>query len=135
MKLKEIHSLFLERGCTRVFVKLLAPNDNSKNQIYLLECNPRLTASFAFYTQIELKNQLTPLFLIHLAQFIQLNSEINSNDIQDQINSANLVGSEITQKNQDSQTIKKYHDFIAFTQILEPITIPQDIVNLLHEKG
>ena len=107
----------------------------SQNQVYLLECNPRLTASFAFYTQIELKNKLTPLFLIHLSQFLKLGQTLNATEIQSLLNSSEIIGSEITLKNQDSQTIKKYHDFIPFVKNLDQIQIPQDIINLLHEKG
>ena len=107
----------------------------SDNQVYLLECNPRLTASFAFYTQIEINQSLNPLFLFHLAQFIKLPSVPTALETQSLLDSAKIIGSEVTLKNQDSQTIKKYHDFIAFTQTLEPIKIPQNIINLLHEKG
>jgi formate-dependent phosphoribosylglycinamide formyltransferase (GAR transformylase) len=107
----------------------------SNNQIYLLECNPRLTASFAFYTQIEINQNLNPLFLFHLSSFINLPSVPTSQETQSLLNSSEIIGSEITLKNHDSQTIKKYHDFTAFTQKLDPITIPQNIINLLHEKG
>lgn len=107
----------------------------SNNQVYLLECNPRLTASFAFYTQIEINQSLNPLFLFHLAQFINLPSVSTASDAQKMLDSTNIVGSEITQKNYDSQTIKKYHDFLPFTQNLDPVQIPQNIINLLHEKG
>ncbi len=107
----------------------------SNNQIYLLECNPRLTASFAFYTQIETNQNLNPLFLFHLSQFINLTSVPTTSETQSLIDSSEIIGSEITLKNHDSQTIKKYHDFVAFTQNLDPITIPQNIINLLHEKG
>ncbi len=107
----------------------------SNNQVYLLECNPRLTASFAFYTQIETNQNLNPLFLFHLSQFINLPSIPTASESQLLIDSSKIIGSEITLKNQDSQTIKKYHDFTAFSQSLDPINIPQNIVNLLHEKG
>ncbi len=107
----------------------------SQDKVYLLECNPRLTASFAFYTQIELKHQLTPLFLIHLSQFLELSSTLNTTEIQSLLDSSQIIGSEITLKNRDSQTIKKYHDFIPFVKDLDQIQIPQNIINLLHEKG
>jgi len=94
-----------------------------------------LTASFAFYTQIEINQNLNPLFLFHLLQFIDLSPIPTALETQSLIDSSKIIGSEITLKNQDSQTIKKYHDFIPFTSNLNPITIPQNIVNLLHEKG
>lgn len=34
MNLKNIESLFTDNGCQKVYVKKLAPNDNSKNQVY-----------------------------------------------------------------------------------------------------
>jgi len=107
----------------------------SDDQVYLLECNPRLTASFAFYTQIEIDNSLTPLFLLHLLQFLDLKIEPDINLLQQQLNQANIVGSEITLKNKDSQTINKYHDFTIFSQQVNPIDIPSNIINLLYEKN
>ncbi|NQZ78566.1 MAG: MvaI/BcnI restriction endonuclease family protein [Ekhidna sp.] len=35
MNLKNLKSLFINNGCDEIFVKSLAPNDNSKNQVYL----------------------------------------------------------------------------------------------------
>ncbi|HPH19617.1 MAG TPA: ATP-grasp domain-containing protein, partial [Haliscomenobacter sp.] len=68
----------------------------SENQVYLLECNPRLTASFAFYTQIELKNDLTPLFYFDLAEFINLDYQIDLLQEQSRFYNQNIIGSEIT---------------------------------------
>ena len=34
MNLRDIQRLFADVGCTRLYAKLLADNDNSKNQIY-----------------------------------------------------------------------------------------------------
>ena len=107
----------------------------ASNQVYLLECNPRLTASFAFYTQIEINQKLDPLFFVHLSQFIKLDHSLKSEKIQQALNLADITGSEVTLKNQQSQTIKKYHDFIPFVASLNQIEIPQKIVNLLHEEG
>jgi hypothetical protein len=104
---------------------------DQKNQIYLLECNPRLTASFAFYTQIELSQNLIPLFFLHLSQFINLPSIPNSKQIQKQLNSANISGTELTQKN-NSKTIAKYQQFSPISSQVENITIPKNIINKLH---
>lgn len=35
MNLKNLKSLFINNGCDEIYVKRLAPNDNSKNQVYL----------------------------------------------------------------------------------------------------
>jgi predicted ATP-grasp superfamily ATP-dependent carboligase len=103
------------------------------DEIFLLECNPRLTASFAFYTEIELKQNLDPLFLFHLAEFINLDFQFDLESEQKRFYNHQIVGSEITAKNEDSQTIKKYHDFIIFTDQIDPIVIPQNIIDLIHE--
>lgn len=102
-------------------------------EVFLLECNPRLTASFAFYNQIEVQQNLDPLFLFHLAQFIDLKFTFNLESEQKRFYNYNLIGSEITAKNDDSQTIKKYHDFTIFSDQIDPIIIPQKIINLLNE--
>ena len=34
MNLQKLKSLFVDNGCTEIFIKTLAPNDNSKNQVY-----------------------------------------------------------------------------------------------------
>lgn len=34
MNLKQLKSLFIDNGCSKLYVKKLSPNDNSKNQVY-----------------------------------------------------------------------------------------------------
>ena len=34
MNLKNLKSLFIDNGCTKILIKKLSPNDNSKNQVY-----------------------------------------------------------------------------------------------------
>jgi len=34
MKLQNLKSLFIDNGCTKIYIKKLSPNDNSKNQVY-----------------------------------------------------------------------------------------------------
>ena len=34
MNLKNLKSLFIDNGCNKIYVKILSPNDNSKNQVY-----------------------------------------------------------------------------------------------------
>lgn len=103
----------------------------SDNKVYLLECNPRLTASFAFYTQIEINANLFPLFLLHLAQFIKITNLPDTNTLQKNLDSANLVGSEITQKS-GSKTINKYQEFNSLSPQTNPITIPQNILDRFY---
>lgn len=96
-----------------------------QDKVFLLECNPRLTASFAFYTQIEFRHQLEPLFLYHLASFINLDYPLVS-----RFNSS-LVGSEITLKNENGVTTKKFQQFSALSTETNPITISPDIISQL----
>lgn len=42
----------------------------NQETVYLLECNPRLTASISLYTQMELASRREPLLLFHLAEFL-----------------------------------------------------------------
>jgi hypothetical protein len=35
MNLERLKSLYSDNGCLKIYVKRLAPNDNSKNQVYL----------------------------------------------------------------------------------------------------
>jgi len=100
----------------------------SQNQVYLLECNPRLTASFAFYTQIELKNNLTPLFYYHLAEFINLNYSIDIENEQSRFYNQNIIGSELTQRNPDGVCIKKLNSFEVFSTQIDPIIINPQIM-------
>ena len=34
MNLQNLKSLFIDNGCTKIYIKKLSPNDNSKNQVY-----------------------------------------------------------------------------------------------------
>ncbi len=58
----------------------------NKNKVFLLECNPRLTASFAFYTKLELDQKITPLFYFHLAEFLKLDYQISLKSEQNRFN-------------------------------------------------
>ncbi len=102
----------------------------SDREIYLLECNPRLTASFAFYTKIEVKENITPLFFMHIAEFLNLNYKIDIQEEQQRFYNENIIGSELTQKNLDNNTIRKINDFIVFSESIEPIIIKPKIVNM-----
>lgn len=103
----------------------------ANNQVFLLECNPRLTASFAFYTSIELKNNINPLFLFHLAEFINLDYQINIKEEKNRFDNQNLIGSELVKKDKNSHTVKKFNDFIIFSESLNPIKIDPKIINKL----
>lgn len=98
------------------------------NQVYLLECNPRLTASFAFYTQIELKNNLTTLFYFHLAEFLNLDFKIDISLEQNRFYNQNLLGSEITLRDSSGTTIKKLNKFEIFSESNNPVIINPQIL-------
>lgn len=100
--------------------------------VYLLECNPRLTASFAFYTQVEIKANINPLFFYHLAEFLDIDYSIDIDSEQSRFYNKNIVGSEITKKNKESQTIQKLNAFEAFSDSCDPIIIKPEILNKLQ---
>jgi len=101
------------------------------NEVYLLECNPRLTASFAFYSEMELKNNLTPLFYFHLAEFINLDYQIDLKTEQKRFYNRKLIGSEITLRNQQGTTVKKITDFKIFSKKINPLVIDPSIIRKL----
>jgi len=76
-----------------------------QDRVLLLECNPRLTASFAFYTQLELQAKLEPLFFYHLAEFLNLDYPKPA----DRFNVQAISGSELTPKDIHGKTIKQLH--------------------------
>jgi predicted ATP-grasp superfamily ATP-dependent carboligase len=91
----------------------------SKNKVYLLECNPRLTASFAFYTNIELKAKITPLFYYHLLEFIA--PVIPLKEIR--CDNKKIIGSELTQRDNNGVIIKKINGYKIFTKSYQKIKI------------
>lgn len=103
----------------------------SNEKVFLLECNPRLTASFAFYNSIEEKNNLNPLFLFHLAEFINLDYQINIEEEQKRFYNKKLIGSELVKKDENSHTIKKINEFSVFSKSLNPINIDPKIIKKL----
>lgn len=105
---------------------------DKNNNVYLLECNPRLTASFAFYTDIEIHNQVTPLFFFHLLEFLNLKYKFDIKKEQSRFYNQNLIGSEITKKNISSQTIKKINRLEIFTTKTNPIEINPEIISLFE---
>lgn len=80
---------------------------NTNNKVYLLECNPRLTASFNFYTRLELKNNLTPLLYFHIAQFLNLKLKFNQQDKHDRFLNKNIVGTQISLRNTQGKISKQ----------------------------
>lgn len=106
----------------------------NQNRLLLLECNPRLTASVDLYSQIEIKNKINPLFLFHLAEFIQLDLDINIKIEQKRFYNTDLIGSEITKKNSQNNTIARYQNFIPFSPQNNPIEINPQIIQRIDER-
>jgi predicted ATP-grasp superfamily ATP-dependent carboligase len=97
------------------------------NQVFLLECNPRLTASFAFYTKIEQNQNLTPLFYFHLAEFLKINYSIDIKSEQNRSNNPKIVGSELTPKNKKNITCKKFNFPYPLSKTNNPISFPKNL--------
>ena len=77
--------------------------------IYILECNPRLTASFAFYHTLEEQNNINSLFYYHLAELLDINYTIDIKNEQIRI-IAPIKGTEKTPRNNSNQIIEKIHE-------------------------
>lgn len=100
-----------------------------QNKVYLLECNPRLTASFNFYTKIEEKNKITPLFYYHLTSFLNTKTSKPS----PRHKNTNLTGSQLTYKNKHGDTTKIIQKFTPFITSLDK-NIEQKLLTI-HEKN
>lgn len=104
------------------------------DHVYLLECNPRLTASFAFYNDIEINLNILPLFLLHIAQFIDLKIDFDISKEQKRFYNHKIIGSEITAKDKSGKTIKKYNDFSIFTKQIDPINFSSKTTSHLDDQ-
>jgi predicted ATP-grasp superfamily ATP-dependent carboligase len=80
-----------------------------QGQVMILEINPRLTASFGFYTQIEIEAGFTPLLLFHLAEFLPIDYSIDLQFEQSRLDSSLIVGTEITPKDEFGKTKNQFH--------------------------
>ena len=80
---------------------LIDQNDN----VYLTECNPRLTASFNFYTHLELKNNIVPLLYLHLLEFLNLNINLDIRDLKSRFLNQKLTGTQITKRNDQGKIV------------------------------
>jgi len=76
---------------------------------YILECNPRLTASFAFYHKLEEKNNINSLFYYHLAELLDINYTMDIKNEQIRTISS-IKGSEKTPRDDSNTIIEKIHE-------------------------
>jgi len=104
-----------------------------KDNVYILECNPRLTASFDLYHQIETKNSINSLFFFHLLSFLPLIIQINISQENKRFYNPNIIGSEITKKDKQNNTSSRYRDFIPFSSQNNPININPSIIKSANE--
>lgn len=49
----------------------------NQDNIYILECNPRFTASFAFYHFLEKQNKINSLIYYHLLEFLDIDYQVD----------------------------------------------------------
>lgn len=104
-----------------------------KDEVYILECNPRLTASFELYHQIETKNNFNSLFFFHLLSFLPLKIEFDIAEELKRFYDPNIIGSEITKKDESNNTCHRYRDFIPFSSQNDPIMIDPSIIKSANE--
>jgi hypothetical protein len=51
---------------------------DKNDDVYLIEINPRFVASIPFYTKLEIKNSVFPMFALHFLEFLGIEYDINS---------------------------------------------------------
>jgi len=105
----------------------------SNDDVFILECNPRLTASFELYHQIETKNNLNSLFFFHLLSFLPLKVEFEISQEFKRFYNPAIIGSEITKKDNFNNTCGRYRDFIPFSLQSDPINIAPSIIKSANE--
>ncbi len=71
---------------------------SSDQKLYLIEINPRLTASFSFYTHLEMRQKITPLLVFHVLEHLNLLYKINLEKEETRTFNQKIVGSELSQK-------------------------------------
>ena len=104
-----------------------------KDEVYILECNPRLTASFELYHQIETKSNINSLFFFHLLSFLPLKPEFEISEELKRFYNPAIIGSEITKKDESNNTCNRYRDFIPFSSQNDPVIIDKSIIQSANE--
>lgn len=102
---------------------------DTHDQVYLLECNPRLTASYAFYTDLELRLDLNPLFYFHLASFLDLNFDFDWASESSRFSNPDIIGSEVVKKDEFSNTTQRLHFSTALVSAPFPIKLPAKVID------
>jgi len=99
-----------------------------REQVYLLECNSRLTASFAFYTKIELNANIEPLFLFHLAEFSLKNYPFDIATEQKRVDNFQIIGTQLTGRNEKGKINKKLEIENTIVDSPKNFTIDDEII-------
>jgi predicted ATP-grasp superfamily ATP-dependent carboligase len=81
----------------------------SGKDVFLLECNPRLTASFAFYHLLETQNDINSLFYYHILELLDIQYNLDIEKEQKRVVS-NIKGSEKTPRDKSNQITEKIHE-------------------------
>lgn len=104
-----------------------------QEEVLILECNPRLTASFDLYHQIEIRNNINSLFFFHLLSFLPIETKIDIPQENKRFYNSKIIGSEITKKDKSNNTCSRYRDFIPFSNQNNPINIKPSIIKSANE--
>ncbi len=103
----------------------------SRNQVYLLECNPRLTASFAFYHHLEQSAGYTPLFLLHLSEFLDIHYPVNPKKENRRSLDQHIQGYQLARRNSQGKIISLISGHKPLVSDPSSISIPKDIFRRL----
>ena len=98
--------------------------------LFLQECNPRLTASFAIFHQLQIRHQQPSFFLLHLIKLLNLHHLLPR--LSQQLITDNLAATELTAKDTSGHTIRRIRlDQPLFTsQSPTPFSLPPQFLSL-----
>jgi hypothetical protein len=104
------------------------------HQVLLLECNPRLTASFSFYHQLEQQSSFTPLLYLHLAEFLHIPYLLDPNREQRRFFDHSLQGSQLVKRNSQGLITNMLTFPTPLSRQPFPLSIDNKFIDsLLHE--
>ncbi len=100
---QKIGQYLKDKGYKGIFgLDFIVSEKNS--EVYLVEINPRFVASIPFYTKLEIKNSVLPIFALHFLDFLEIKYNIGSAAKESFIkNSLSIFGSQLVLRNREKR--------------------------------
>ncbi|MFA6250377.1 MAG: ATP-grasp domain-containing protein [Candidatus Shapirobacteria bacterium] len=99
----------------------------SQGRVYLLECNPRLTASFAFYHQLEQSTGIIPLIYLHLLEFFKLTPSLDTAHQQSHRLHLTIQGSQLVKRSASGRIVHMLQKPHPLSQDVRCLNLNQNI--------